>query len=268
MSGERAMEWNGRRLAWREVGEGPPLLLLQGYSGTAADWDPTFLGELAATHRVVCPDPRGMGESSFGDPAEPLTVASMADDALAVLDAVGAATALVVGWSMGGFVAQAVTCSAPTRVRGLALVSTDAGGPGAVRAAPSDWARLVDTTGTPRQQATRLLGLLFPDPLASQIDAELGDVVARARAALDHSVLRAQEAAIHAWHVSSPSPLPAGVPPVVAVAGSADVVIPAANLPLLGTRWPRCRTEVVEGAGHAVMAQEPARVASLVRSVG
>jgi pimeloyl-ACP methyl ester carboxylesterase len=267
MPAERALERNGRRLAWREMGEGPVLLLLQGYSGTAADWDPTLLGELAAGHRVLCPDPRGMGSSSWGDDAEALTVGSMADDALAVLDAVGAAHALVVGWSMGGFVAQALTGLAPARVRGLALIGTDAGGPDAVRAAPADWARLVDASGTPRQQATRLLELLFPQPLAAQLDAQVGDLVAQAKAVLDPAVLRAQEVAIVAWHTAAPVTVPAGSPPVVAVAGADDVVIPAANLALLAARWPGCRTEVVEGAGHGVMAQEPQRVAALVSSL-
>ncbi len=243
------------------------LLLLQGYSGTSADWDPTFLGELAAGHRVVCPDPRGMGESSLGDPAEPVTVAGMAADALAVLDHLEVDRALVVGWSMGGFVAQALTCAAPSRVTGLGLIATDAGGPSAVLTDRADWARLVDTSGTPREQATRLLDLLFPQPLAGQLDAQVGDLVAQAKAVLDPEVLKAQEAAIEGWHATAPAPLPTGTPPVVAVAGSVDVVIPAANLPLIAARWPGCRTEVIDGAGHGVMAQEPQRVAALLRSL-
>jgi len=267
MTGESSVQRNGRRLAWREVGEGPPLLLLQGYSGTAADWDPTFLGALAEGHRVVCPDPRGMGESSFGDRSEPLTVASMAADAIAVLDAIGADRAVVVGWSMGGFVAQALTCAAPTRVQGLGLIATDAGGPSAVRAAPGTWAELVDASGTPRQQATRLLDLLFPPPLAAQLDAQVGDLVAQAKAVLDPTVLEAQQDAIGAWHATSPPPVPDACPPVVAVAGSLDVVIPAGNLALISQRWSGCRTELVDGSGHGVMAQEPQRVAALVRSL-
>ncbi len=52
------------------------------------------------------------------------------------------------------------------------------------------------------------------------------------------------------------------------MAGSVDVVIPVANLPLLAARWPGCRTEVIVGAGHGVMAQEPQRVAALLRTLG
>lgn len=243
------------------------LLLLQGYGGTAADWDPTFLFEMERSFTVVRPDPRGMGDSTIGDRDEPLTVASMADDALAVLDACGADDAVVVGWSMGGFVAQTLTGAEPERVTGLALIGTDAGGPDAVVADREVWARLTDTSGTPREQASRLLHLLFPMPLADSVDAEVGDLVAAARAAIDPEVLRMQERAIVGWR-RLPWPTPGSVvPPTVAVAGADDTVIPPANLERLVERWPECRTVVYEGAGHAVMAQEPAAIAELVRSL-
>ena len=69
---------DGREIGWRSVGAGAPLLLLNGYGGTAADWDPNFLDALAERFEVVLPDNRGMGASTWGDDAEALTIASMA----------------------------------------------------------------------------------------------------------------------------------------------------------------------------------------------
>jgi pimeloyl-ACP methyl ester carboxylesterase len=178
--GEGSLEREGRRVAWRDGGDGPPLLLLQGYGGTADDWDPTFLGALEATFRVVRPDPRGMGDSSFGDPAEELTIESRAADVA---------------------------------------------------------------------------------------DQQVGELVAAARARIDPRVLRAEEAALVRWHAEPPPPVPADPPPVLAIAGAEDIVIPAANVERLAVMWPGCRTEVVPDAGHAVMAQEPERVAALIRSL-
>jgi pimeloyl-ACP methyl ester carboxylesterase len=262
------VERKGRRLAWREGGDGPPLLLLQGCSGTADDWDPTFLAGLEAAFRVVRPDHRGMGGSSFGDPDEELSIASMAADALAVLDHLGIDETVVAGWSMGGYVGQALTCRAADRVRALALMGTAPGGPGAVPSPdPTAWIRLTDDSGTPREQATRLLHVLFPGPVADRFDAEVGDAVAEARARLDPRVLRAQERAITRWHRTEPPAVPAAPPPVLAVGGSEDVVIPAANVEQLAALWPGCRTVVVPGAGHAVMAQEPELVAGLIRDL-
>ena len=95
----------------------------------------------------------------------------------------------------------------------------------------------------------------------------LGDVVAEARARLDPRVLRAQEAAIVAYHAAAPPSVPPDSPSVLAVSGSEDAVLPAANVERLAAMWPACRTEVVAGAGHAVMAQAPERVAALIREL-
>jgi pimeloyl-ACP methyl ester carboxylesterase len=165
-----AIEIGDRRVAWRVVGEGPPLVLLNGYSGTAQDWDPGFLGALGAGHTVVCPDHRGMGESTLGDASIPMTVDAMVDDVERVLDTLGLDAVPLAGWSMGGFVAQRLTVRVPERVGALVLLGTDPGGPGAVRAETAKWSALTDHSGSPRDQATRLVPLLFPPTLSPQVD--------------------------------------------------------------------------------------------------
>ena len=80
-------------------------------------------------------------------------------------------------------------------------------------------------------------------------------------------VLRAQEAAIAAWHGEGGAgepPAAAETPPTLIVHGTEDIVIPAANAEPLAARWPGARVELLPGAGHAVMAQESQRVAALV----
>lgn len=258
-----AVEVEGRRLAWRASGDGPPLLLINGYAATGADWDPTFLGLLAERHRVICPDNRGIGDSELGDGE--LTIDGMAGDLEVLLDALGIDGAPVVAWSMGGFVAQRLAARAPERLTALVLISTDPGGPRAVRAQPEVWARLTDHSGDFREQATRLIGLLFPSELAPEIDRQFGDLVAEARAAMSPATLRAQEAAMATWHEGEGGREPANEPPpTLVVHGSEDAVIPAANAELLAARWPGARVELIDGAAHAVMAQDPQRVASAI----
>ncbi|HEV7483023.1 MAG TPA: alpha/beta hydrolase [Solirubrobacterales bacterium] len=253
----------GRRLAWRTVGSGAPLLLVNGYAATAADWDPAFLDGLAESFEVICPDNRGVGGSELGDGE--LTIDGMAADLEALLDALGIERAAVVGWSMGGFVAQQLAERAPTQVSALALLATDSGGPEAVPATPGDWARLVDHSGTPREQATRLISLLFPADLAEEIDRQFGEAVAAARAGLSPTVLAAQEAAMEAWH-REPRGESEGVKglPVLVAHGSLDAVIPPANAGMLAARFPGAVVEVFDGCGHALMAQQPQRLAELI----
>jgi pimeloyl-ACP methyl ester carboxylesterase len=260
-----AIEVEGRRLAWRSAGDGPPLLLVNGYAATGEDWDPTFLGGLAESFEVICPDNRGVGGSEAG--AETLTIDGMAADLEALLDSLGVVGLPVVGWSMGGFVAQRLTVRAPERVTALALLATDPGAPDSTDADSEVWAQLTDHTGSDREQATRLISLLFPPALAAEIDRDFGAIVAEARAKLSPATLRAQEAAMDAWHHER---LPRGeVPeiPILIAHGGSDRVIPPANAEALAARWPGGRLELFRDCGHGLMAQKPQALVLAIREL-
>jgi pimeloyl-ACP methyl ester carboxylesterase len=261
--GVSTLRVDGRRLAWRMLGAGKPLLLINGYAASSADWDPALLAALGRSLRLICPDNRGMGDSELGDPSA-LTIDAMAADLERLLDALGLRRACVAGWSMGSYVAQRLATRSPERVEAMVLLAGAPGGPAAVSTDPRAWAQLVDRSGTPREQATRLLDVLFPADVAARIDRQFGDVVAAARAQLSPAALDAQERALVAWH-AEPQPLPGvGSPPVLAICGGEDVVIPPQNTDLLAARWPRTRVERIAGGGHAFMAQEPELVARLI----
>jgi pimeloyl-ACP methyl ester carboxylesterase len=258
-----AIELDGRRLSWRSAGSGPPLLLVNGYAATGSDWDPTFLVRLSRGHTLLCPDNRGMGGSDLG--TEELTVDGMAADLERLLETLEIERLPVVGWSMGGFVAQRLAERSPRRVSSLALLGSDAGGPEAVGPEPQVWQRLTDHSGTPREQAKRLIALLFPAAAAAEIDRRFGELVANARAALSDEALTAQERAMASWHATERAPV-AEAPPALVVHGAEDVVVPAVNAAPLAQRW-SARLEVFEGAAHAVMAQRPAEVADAVLDI-
>jgi pimeloyl-ACP methyl ester carboxylesterase len=123
---------NGIRFAYRMFGKpgGVTLLLCQRFRGTMDDWDPLFLDTLAADRRIVIFDNAGVGRSSGESPT---TIAGMADHAAALIDALGLDRVDVLGWSMGGAVAQALTLHYPRLVRRLVVAGS---GPGGVPRAP------------------------------------------------------------------------------------------------------------------------------------
>jgi pimeloyl-ACP methyl ester carboxylesterase len=259
----QTIEIAGRSLAWRSLGAGRPLLLVNGYAASSADWDPTLLEKLADSFELICPDNRGMGDSELG-PAAELSIDAMASDLERLLDHLGLARTALAGWSMGGFVAQRLALRAPQRVSAMVLLASAPGGPTAVPAEPQAWQELTDHSGTPREQATRLIALLFPPDIAPSIDRDFGEVVAAARAELSTQALEAQERALLAWHDEAPQMPGSDSPPVLAICGSEDVVIPPQNSELLATFWPGARSECIAGGGHAFMAQQPERVAALI----
>src|SRR5215469_14271788 len=159
-----AVEVDGAEIVCRVIGKGPPLLVLNGFAATSADWHPSFVDRLASCHELILLNNRGMGGST--DDGQSFDIAKLANDAAHVIEALGFERASVMGWSMGGFIAQTLAVEYPDRVDKLILLSTDSGGADADLATPAVWSQLIDTSGTPREQARRLLSLLFPSRIA------------------------------------------------------------------------------------------------------
>lgn len=108
-------------IRYREVGEGPPVLLLHGYTDRVEMWTPVA-DSLAATHNVIVPDLRGFGLSTA--PASPGSYGTeMTDDVIALLDTLGIDEALVVGYSMGAMITADLAVRYPSRISGAVLVA-------------------------------------------------------------------------------------------------------------------------------------------------
>lgn len=173
---------DGAQIVCRTIGKGPPLLVLNGFGATRADWDPSFIDRLASSHELILLNNRGIGGST--DDRQPFDIAKLAADAAYVIETLGIVRVGVMGWSMGGFVAQALALKCPDRINKLVLLSTDPGGIEADLPSPDMWAKLLDGSGTPNEQARRLLFVLFPRDVAESFYREFGDIVAAGAGAI------------------------------------------------------------------------------------
>jgi pimeloyl-ACP methyl ester carboxylesterase len=168
---------------------------------------------------------------------------------------------------MGGFIAQTLALQHPGRINKLILLSTAPGGANADRASAEVWSQLIDMSGTPHEQARRLLSLLFPSDIAESVYREFGDVVAAARAQLSPDLINRQAAAIHAWHSTGIENQLRGINTAVLIAaGTADVVVPPSNALRFVNAVPGAWLAQFNGGGHAFMAQYPRPLADLINS--
>jgi pimeloyl-ACP methyl ester carboxylesterase len=239
--------------------------VLNGFGATNADWDPSFIDRLASSNELILLNNRGIGGST--DDGQPFDIAKLAGDTVHVIDSLGIDRPSVMGWSMGGFIAQALALNYANRVDKLVLLSTDSGGIEADRAAPDVWSKLVDTSGTPHEQARRLLFLLFPTDVAETYYSLFADIVAAARAQLTTELLSRQAAAMNAWHDKGvASHLRVMRVPVLVATGMEDVVIPASNAVKLVNAIPGAWLAQFPHAGHAFSAQYPRTLADLINT--
>ncbi|MFL6433616.1 MAG: alpha/beta fold hydrolase [Nitrososphaeraceae archaeon] len=113
-------------VAYKMFGRGDPLILFNGASDSMDAWDPSFLTGISSNHTVIVFDQRGIGNSTAG--SKPYTYPQLANDTAGLLDALKIPKADVMGYSLGGHIAQAFTISYPEKVNRLILVASSCGG--------------------------------------------------------------------------------------------------------------------------------------------
>jgi len=259
------IEVDGARIVYRRIGKGQPLMVLNGFGATSADWDPSFIDRLASSNELILLNNRGIGGST--DDGQPFDIATLATDAAHVIETLGIERVSVMGWSMGGFIAQAFALNYADSVDKLVLLSTDSGGIEADLASPDVWSELLDTSGTPNEQARRLFLLLFPTDVAESFYRKFGDIVASARAQASTELLNRQAAAMDAWHQNGiASQLREISVPVLIATGTEDIVIPASNALKLVNAIPGAWLAQFPQGGHAFIAQYPRALADLINS--
>jgi pimeloyl-ACP methyl ester carboxylesterase len=152
----RSIDVGGTAFAYRDLGpqSGVPLVLLNHWGAVLDNFDPRIVDGLARRHRVIATDYRGIGASGG---TAPVTVDAMARDAIALIHALGFEKVDLLGFSLGGFVAQDIVLRAPDLVRRLILTGTGpAGGTGIDEVGAVSWPLMAKGLLTLRDPKTYL----------------------------------------------------------------------------------------------------------------
>lgn len=251
---------NGASLGWREFGSGNPLLMITGWTGTMAEWDPALVELLGERQRVIVFDNRGAGTST-GDVSE-LTHASMAADAVGLLDVLGIERASVLGWSMGGCIGEELGIQHRDRLERLVLCGADPGGTASVLPTDPEAMRLLEEGGDPDLETMMKMVfppghepdaeafvqriLLWPELNEHSFDVPSEVVKAQARAGYQLWAGPGKGVADRLGEISTPT---------LVASGDSDVLAPVENARYIAEQIPDATLKVYPDSGHAFLFQ-------------
>ena len=248
----RTLSADGVRFAYRELGPttGVPVVFLTHLAAVLDNWDPRVVDGIAAEHRVVTFDNRGVGASSGSTPT---TIEEMARDAVTFIRALGFDQVDLFGFSMGGMIAQVIAQEEPHLVRRMIIAGTGpAGGVGidkVTRISYLDTARGLLTRQDPKQF---LFFTRTPNGIRAgrEFLARLEERTNDRDKAITVRAFRAQLKAIHRWGLHKPANLATIHQPVLVANGDNDKMVPTVNTVDLDRRLPNSRLVIYPDAGH------------------
>ena len=248
----KTVDIGGARFAYRQLAPdgGTPVIFLNHLSAVLDNWDPRVVDGIAARHRVITFDNRGIGAS---EGKTPHSVAEMARDAVAFIRALGFDQVDLLGFSLGGFVAQVIAQAEPQLVRKMILAGTGpAGGEGIDKVTSitiGDMARAALTLKDPKYY---LFFTKTPNgrSAARQFLKRLKERSDDRDKPISPVAFRAQLKAIHAWGRQEPSDLSGIQQPVFVANGDQDRMVPSSNSADLAQRLPNAQLTLYSDAGH------------------
>ncbi|HEY5287919.1 MAG TPA: alpha/beta hydrolase [Solirubrobacteraceae bacterium] len=249
-------------LSYDRAGDGPPLLLIMGMSGTKHHWGESLLELLRRDFDTIVYDHRDAGDSTRT--GRGFTIVDLAGDAAGLLAALNIDSAHVMGISMGGMIAQELVLADPDRVRSLTLGCTYCGGEGSMLASEGVMRKLAEGMSSgERKVAIRASWEVNVSPAFAANEAAWARFLATGMSyGLPVEVIMRQMQAI-AGHDTS-ARLPCVEVPTQVVHGTLDQLLPVHNGHMIAELIPGSRLEIYEDVGHMFFLEQPERTAQLL----
>ena len=239
------------------------MLLIQGMSATHLAWGRPFLDQLERNFDLIVFDNRGMGLS--GHAKLPFTIADLATDTAALLDALQIESAHLVGISMGGMIAQELALAQPERIRTLTIGASYCGGPEGTLMAAEDLQLLgaAYASGV-AEQVFRAMWEINLSPAFREDDSRFAAFVEMGSALPSPQPVVLQQMRACAAHDTHERLGQISLPTLV-VHGDVDRLLGYGNGREIASLIPNARLETLEGVGHMFWWEQPQRAAELIR---
>lgn len=266
----QSVDVRGRRLAYRSIGAGQPIVLCTRFRGTMDVWDPAFLDALAGNgFRVITFDYSGLGQSGGAKDMNPMTLAQDASD---LIDALDLQDVVISGWSLGGMVAQVVLAMYPQRLSYAVLIGTTPPGPNVKPAEQLFY----DTAVIPQYDLEDETILFFEPRSAASREAARRSVdrIAERREGRSPPVPVDWAAANLGDRPANPlfpadavlEALKATTIPVLHIGGDHDIIFPVENWYALNQQLPTVQLLTFPRAGHGPHHEHPQACAEHIAS--
>jgi pimeloyl-ACP methyl ester carboxylesterase len=252
------------QLDYERGGEGPPLLLVMGMSGTQHHWGEPFVQSLRSDFDTIVYDHRGVGRSSRVQ--EPFTISDLARDALGLLDVLEIEHAHVLGISMGGMVAQELVLARPDIPLSLTLGCTYCGGDGSALAGEDVISSIGQALASrDRERAIRAIWEVNVSPEFA-VDEQAWELfhAIGLRHGVAVAVILEQMKAISEHDTSAR--LPSIEVPTLVIHGDLDRMLPVQNGRMIAGLVPGARYEELAGVGHLFFWECCERASELIRA--
>lgn len=259
---------NGRKIAYRSIGNGEPMILCQRFRGNLDDWDPAFLDELAKNYNVITFDYTGLA-SSTGNPHT--NIKDFSSDVVDLAKALNIEKFILGGWSFGGWVAQIVTTEYPELVYQTILIGTRP--PGKVS---HDMEEIFKQTAYKPVNDLEDEVILFFEPISefSRIKAkESHDRIAKRTIDKDMAV-KLEQLQFYGMgaedyvkdQYNAREKLATTKIPILVISGDHEICFPPENWFELNRKLPTTQLVVIPRSGHGPQHQYPQMVAEYIRS--
>jgi pimeloyl-ACP methyl ester carboxylesterase len=253
---------NGIEVYYEISGSGAPLLLISGLGYGLWQWH-KLVPFLVEKFQVITFDNRGAGQTD--KPAGPYSADMLAADTAGLLDALAVGPTVVVGHSMGGYVAQALALSRPDLIKTLVLASTNYGGPHHIPITPEALAVIMDRSLDPAEYMRRGVAVACAPGFAEAHPEVVAEMTAyRASVPVPPEAHQAQ-LAVGLGLVSEAAcfehRLKTMTIPTIIFTGAQDKVVPPGNADLLAQVIPNSRIVILDNAGHHFALEAPDRAA-------
>ena len=251
-------------LDYEMVGQGPPLLMIAGFRRSRVVWYEPFIDRLAQRFTLLLFDNRGTGRSD--KPEDGYSIEAFADDAAGLLQAVGIPSAHVLGFSMGGMIAQRLATRHPRRVRGLVISGSGCGGEKFVKADAEIWEllRLIPNDKMDlKEVAFRQLPAYFTEGFRTAKKDFLGGYFQKLNAVpTPNFAVRGHRKAIETF--DGVAEMAAIKAPTLVLTGDSDRLMVPENSDVLARGIPGAELCVLENAAHFFFVEKPEESADVV----